>query len=126
MNLYPTYTFRVVHSGICSFQRLRSAHLGVHGSVEDLSISYPDDGGSWFGVVSMAGQVERVSSSQAHHRSSIDDRVLRRHYKPVHTHERVNTHDWQINYFQKCTDVGRETLFLRFTSCFRYDQYRVH
>lgn len=33
------------------------AYLGVHGSIEDLSIADPDDGCGWLGVVSVAGQV---------------------------------------------------------------------
>lgn len=38
------------------------AYLGVHGTIEDLSIADPDDWGCWLGVVSMAGQIEGVPS----------------------------------------------------------------
>lgn len=58
-----------------------AAYLGVHGPVEDLAVTDPDDGGSWLGVVGMAGEVEGVAGPQADHWATADDRVLRRNWK---------------------------------------------
>lgn len=52
------------------------AYLGVHGPVKDLSVANPDDRGRRFGVVSVAGEIERVTSPEAHHWSSTDDWVF--------------------------------------------------
>ena len=54
-----------------------TAYLGVHGSIQDLSVTDPDDGGGRLGVVGVAGEVQRVSSPQAHHGTTADDWVLR-------------------------------------------------
>lgn len=54
------------------------AYLGVHGPVEDFSVTDPDDGRGWFGVVGVAGQIEGVPGPEAHHRPSTYDWVLRR------------------------------------------------
>lgn len=58
-----------------------AAYLGVHGPVEDLAVTDPDNGGGRLGVVSMAGEVEGVSGPQADHRAAADDRVLRGNWK---------------------------------------------
>lgn len=60
------------------------AYLGVHGPIEDLSVADPDDGGCWLGVISMAGQIERVAGSQAHHWPSADDGVFGWYYGSRH------------------------------------------
>lgn len=57
------------------------AYLGVHGPVEDLPVTDPDDGRCWFGVVGVTGQIEGVPSPEAHHRPSADDGVLRRNWQ---------------------------------------------
>lgn len=55
-------------------------YLIVHGSIQHLPISDPDDWGRWFGIVRVTCQIEGVASSQAHHRSSGDDWVFRWNY----------------------------------------------
>lgn len=62
------------------------AYLGVHGPVEHFSIPDPDDGRCRFGVVSMAGQIERVPSPEAHHRPSTNDWVLRGNWNKERGH----------------------------------------
>lgn len=58
-----------------------AAYLGVHGPVEDLAVTDPDDGGGRLCVVGMAGEVEGVSSPEADHRASADDWVLRGNWR---------------------------------------------
>lgn len=58
-----------------------AAYLGVHGPVEHLAVTDPDDGGGRLGVVGVAGEVEGVAGPQADHRAAADDRVLRGNWR---------------------------------------------
>lgn len=56
-------------------------HLGVGGAIDDFSFPHPDDGGCWFGIVGVAGQVEGVSCSQADDGPPHNDWIIWRNCK---------------------------------------------